>query len=247
MKYAVQLYTVRELIHSGEDLLRLLGEVRALGYEGVEFAGVWGLPAESLRARLDELGLTAVGAHLSLEDFAPERLSDTLRYYRTLGCRAIGVGGADTSTEEALSRVLTVLDGAQKVCEPLGMTVYFHNHTEEFRPTADSADERRIVDRLKEVCRLQIDTYWSFVAGVENASFLRENRAHICSVHLKDGVDRVPCALGEGQCDVAAVLRAAESVGIEWGIVENDEPRPDGLADIARSMSFLRQYDEKTD
>lgn len=44
MKLAVQLYSVRDGIDSGDDLLRALENVKQAGYEGVEFAGTQGLP-----------------------------------------------------------------------------------------------------------------------------------------------------------------------------------------------------------
>ena len=242
MKYAVQMYSVRDGIKNGEDLLAALGKVKEAGYEGVEFAGVQNLPAETLKARLDELGLTAVGTHIGVDDFAPENLDRTLAYYKTLGCRCIGVGGADTSSEAALGKVLTVLGGACKKCEEEGIRVYFHNHTHEFEPTKDGREKGLIIDRLKEACYLQVDTYWSFYAGVDNGAFLRENRDRICLLHLKDGVDGKPRAIGEGQNDIAGIMRAAEDIGMEWVIVENDDPVPDGVSDVTRSIQYLKKY-----
>ena len=57
MKFAVQLYSVRDHIENGNDLLDILAKVKEIGYEGVEFAGYQNLPAEELKARCDELGL----------------------------------------------------------------------------------------------------------------------------------------------------------------------------------------------
>ena len=39
MKIAVQLYSVRDCIKNADDFMRVLEEVKAMGYEGVEFAG----------------------------------------------------------------------------------------------------------------------------------------------------------------------------------------------------------------
>ena len=56
MKFAVQLYSLRGHIKDGADLLHILEEVKKLGFEGVEFAGFFGLDAPTLKAKLDELG-----------------------------------------------------------------------------------------------------------------------------------------------------------------------------------------------
>lgn len=64
-KLAVQLYTVRE--EAGKDFIGTLEKVAALGYEGVEFAGFFDIPANVLKYQLDRLGLTPVGSHTPLE------------------------------------------------------------------------------------------------------------------------------------------------------------------------------------
>jgi len=74
MKKAIQLYSVRDHIKTGDDMLRVLGEVKQLGFEGVEFAGYFDLPAEVLKARLDELGLKAVGTHIGLDNYLPAKI-----------------------------------------------------------------------------------------------------------------------------------------------------------------------------
>ena len=74
MKFAVQLYSVRDHIENGEDLLNILDKVKEIGFDGVEFAGYQGVSAEKLRERCDELGLTIVGTHLGLGDFEKENL-----------------------------------------------------------------------------------------------------------------------------------------------------------------------------
>ena len=54
MKIAVQLYSLRDIIKgSGEELLAILPKIKALGYDGVEFAGYFGVDAATLRAALD--------------------------------------------------------------------------------------------------------------------------------------------------------------------------------------------------
>ena len=87
MKFAVQLYSVRDHINDGKDMLDVLGKVKEIGFDGVEFAGYFGLSAEELKARCDELGLTVVGSHLGLDDFLPENLEKTLNYGKTLGAK----------------------------------------------------------------------------------------------------------------------------------------------------------------
>jgi sugar phosphate isomerase/epimerase len=237
MKIAVQLYSIRDGINSGEDMLEALGKVKALGYDGVEFAGYFGLSAETLRARLDELGLKCVGSHLGLDDYKPENLEKTYEFAKTLGTPQIGVGGAAHDTVEECEATGSVLGAAEKVLAERGMNVYYHNHSGEFTPLEDG---RTATDIIKGYCHLQIDTYWSFHAGMDNYKLITENKDRIVSIHLKDGVDGTPCALGEGQNNIPEVIRAVKDCGIDWVVVENDDPVPDGISDIGRSIKYLK-------
>lgn len=230
-------------MENGENFLDILKKVKELGFDGVEFAGFHGYDAETLKKTLDELGLVTVGAHMNLDnDMAPGKIEGTLKFMQTLGAKTVGIGGADTSTETALNHVIEVMGNAEKEAEKVGMKVYFHNHTREFSEPLYNTVPGTIFDRIKEVCFMQIDTYWSFHAGKDNYKFITENRDRIVHLHIKDGLDGTPKALGEGNNDLDAVVRAARDNGIEWLILENDDPEPDGLSDIARSMVWLNAH-----
>ena len=97
---ALQLYTVRE--EAARDFLGTLRRVAELGYRAVEFAGYGGVPAPELRARLDEYGLRAPGAHVPFADFA-ERLEPTLADLRTLGCEFAVVPSLPRESRELTS------------------------------------------------------------------------------------------------------------------------------------------------
>ena len=55
---ALQLYSVRDDME--KDFYGTLEKVKALGYEGVEFAGLFGEKAEDIKAKLAELNLTPI-------------------------------------------------------------------------------------------------------------------------------------------------------------------------------------------
>ncbi len=240
MKFAVQMYSLREHIKSGEDMLDILGKVKAIGFDGVEFAGYFGLDAATLKARLDELGLVCVGTHTGIDNYDEEKIEETLEFHKTLGCNIIGMGGAPCGKENELQNTLRILESANKRAAKDGVKVYFHNHGREFAPCENSSVDKMIIDRIKEVAYLQVDTYWSFHAGMDNYKFLTENKNRIVSIHIKDGINGKPKALGEGNCDLAAVIKGAKDIGLSWMVLENDEPTPDGLSDIARSIRYLK-------
>ena len=237
MKFAVQLYSVRDHINNGNDMLEILGKVKEIGFDGVEFAGYFDLSAEALRARCDELGLVVVGTHLGLDDFIPENLEKTLEYNKALGAKYVGVGGAPHSTYEEAKNTGDVLSAAGVKAREMGMDTYYHNHTEEFE---DIKDGKNAMDIISENgCKLELDTYWSFCAGIDNTEYLKANKDKIVLIHIKDGINRKPMALGEGENDLQKVVDGVNAIGLEWVILENDEPVPTGLEDITRSYKWL--------
>lgn len=238
MKIAVQVYSVREHISDPETLLKALEEIKKIGYDGVEFAGYFGADAASIKAKLDEVGLVAVGSHIGLDDFKGDKLAETIEFQNALGVKTIGVGGAPHGTMEEAENTGKVLGDAQAYAmEKYGIKTYYHNHCEEFKPLENGLLP---IDVIGGLCPLEIDTYWSFHAGVDNYKFITENKDKIVHIHLKDGIDGKPMALGEGNNDIPAVIRAAKDIGMEWVIVENDDPVPTGFEDIARSLAYLK-------
>ena len=60
-----------------------------------------------------------------------------------------------------------------------------------------SLNRKPIIERVLEVCYVQVDTYWSHHAGVDTCKFLEDNIDKIVTIHLKDGLKGKPLALGE--------------------------------------------------
>ncbi len=238
MKFAVQLYSVRDHVENGENFLDILAKVKEIGFDGVEFAGYHGFSAEELKARCDELGLEVVGSHMGLDDFAPDKMDETLQFTKTLGSKYVGVGGAPHSTFEEADHTGSVLGAAHKKGQEMGIGVYYHNHTEEFE---DIKDGRNAMDIISDYCLLELDMYWSFCAGINNKEYLAEHKDKIALVHIKDGVAHKPTALGEGENDLMNIVEGVKAIGLDWVILENDDPVPTGLEDIARSYKWLKE------
>lgn len=238
MKFAVQLYSVRDHIKTGDDMLEILGKVKEIGFEGVEFAGYFGLDAKTLKNRCDDLGLTIVGSHLSPDDYKEDKLEATLKYHKDLGVKYLGVGGAPHSTYEEACETRDLLGNANIKAGEMGMNTYYHNHTEEFTVLKDG---KNAMDIIGEGCLLELDMYWSFCAGINNKEYLARHKDKIALVHIKDGKNRKPTALGEGENDLANIVEGVKAIGMEWVILENDDPVPTGLEDVTRSYKWLKE------
>ena len=237
MKFSVQLYSLRDMVTDGDSFLALFPQLKALGFSGVEFAGYHGLSAEVIRKALDDAGLVATGCHMGLNDLKPENLSATIAFCKTLGMDKIGIGGAPHRTKRDSAKSCAVLAKAYKAALPQGITIYYHNHSGEFKPFRFGA---LAIDMFKEACALQLDTYWSFCAGVDNYAFITENKDRICALHIKDDAGKEGRALGEGDCDLATVVRAAKEIGLDWLVLE-DESRGSGIGSVAKGAKWLQE------
>lgn len=238
MKLAVQLYSLRHDYSNGEEFLKILEKVKEIGFEGVEFAGYAGLEPEVIKAKLDELGLTAVGCHMGIENYTPENIDASIQLGKKLGMKYMGVGGAPHTTREELDFLVDTYTQANKKGETEGIRFYYHNHTEEFE---NKLDGMLVMDYIAKGAYLEIDTYWSYCGGADNYDYITSHSDRIPLLHVKDGLDRRPTALGEGDNDLLSVFRAAKDAGIEWLILENDDPVPTGLEDITRSMKYFKE------
>lgn len=237
IKIALQMYSVRDAVSGGEDLIAALKTVKELGYQGVEFAGFFGLEAETLRAALEEIGLTALSSHEGID--ALERNIDALiDYSARLGCPFLACSYAPAHTPEEVERARRVLREAREKAAAHGIEILYHNHTHEFDPVEGTLP----IDVIRKACRLEPDLYWVHQSGRDPARFVRENAADIGLVHLKDGnAQGVPCAIGEGVCNIGEILGAVQDMGAEWIVVENDDPVPDGISDARRSRLCLSE------
>src|SRR3954453_11898964 len=80
---ALQVYTVRTLAQ--DDFPGTLRQVADIGYRAVELAGLYSLSTAEARRLLDDLGVRAISAHLSM-DVLQTNPQQALADARELGC-----------------------------------------------------------------------------------------------------------------------------------------------------------------
>ncbi len=237
MKIGLQLYTIRDTYQNADEFKANIKKVKELGYDGVEFAGYAGMDANDLKAFLDEIGLEAISSHHGLNDLE-FKLDELVQYNKTLGCKYMICAFAPTGNKEEVDHVVKVMSAAKKTVADNGMELLYHNHSHEFKILDDGSLPLALIG---DSCNLELDTFWVFNAGVEPCSFIRDNKDVISLIHLKDGsFEGVPCAIGEGFNNIKGIREMSARIGMEWLIVENDKPTPDGLSDVGRSIRYLK-------
>lgn len=254
---AIQLYSVRD--DAAADLDGTLAQIKAMGYDGVEFAGLYGHSPEQVRDLCEKHGLVPVSAHVPIKDMIADTHA-TFAAYRTIGVRYAvipHVSGDYCKAEENFPKLVEYAAEFGKIAKEYGLQLGYHNHDFEF---TNMIDGKHMLDVLYEsvdadLLKTQLDTCWVNVGGENPSEYVRKYAGRCPTVHLKDfvgqksenmyaliGVKNDADAkaaenqafelrpVGYGVQDFPSILKASEEAGAQWVIVEQDRPSLDKTA-----------------
>jgi sugar phosphate isomerase/epimerase len=239
---ALQLYTLRAQARS--EFAGTVRRVAELGYDGVEFAGYGGLPADGLADLLKETGLRAAGTHVSLQALE-EDLAGQIDFCDAIGCPFLVLAALPAERRYAgeVENLAPFFNTVGLQCRDREITFAYHNHDFDFA----AVNGHTLLDFLlektnRELVQLELDIYWAASAGVDAQDFLREHRGRVPLIHLKDiAADGRQTDAGEGALDFPGILGAARDAGTRWWVVENDDPGPRPFESAKRSLENLRK------
>ncbi len=265
---AVQIYSVRN--DASADLYGTLKQIKAMGYDGVEFAGLYDKEPAEIKAFCDELGLVPISAHVPFVDML-KNPTGVLEKYAEIGCKYVVVPYLvpEHRPEHAnFPYVVEFIGILGKAAKELGMTMLYHNHDFEFV----TVDGKYALDRLydtvpADLLQTELDTCWVNVGGENPAEYIKKYTGRAPVVHLKDfageksddmyeliGIEKTAPKrpsnfefrpVGKGNQDFPAILAAAKAAGSEWVVVEQDEPSM-GLTPmecIKTSIDYLKSFE----
>ena len=85
---AIQVYSVRE--DAAKDLRATLEKIKEIGYDGVEFAGLYGNKPEDIAKMCKEIGLVPISAHVPYVEMVADP-EGVLSQYKTIGCKYVAI------------------------------------------------------------------------------------------------------------------------------------------------------------
>ncbi|MGH4050259.1 MAG: sugar phosphate isomerase/epimerase family protein [Clostridium sp.] len=247
---ALQLYSVRDELE--KDFSGTLKKIKALGYDGVEFAGLYGHKPTDIKKILQDIALSPVSAHVPFNDLIsdPHRI---ISEYAEIGCKYIAIPYLTPEYRPGSLKFNEVIEGAKvigKIAKEFGLQLLYHNHDFEF----EKIDGEYALDILyksvsSNLLQTELDTCWVNVAGENPASYIRKYANRSPVVHLKDFVmpgkkpekmyeligivdeskeDEVKAfefrPLGLGVQNFPEILKACTDAGALWVVVEQDAP-----------------------
>ena len=207
-----------------KDFAGTLHKVKALGYDGVEFAGLFGHTAQEIKALCAEVGVTPVSAHVPFADMMSD--PDLLKVYAEIGCKFVAIPYLTEEYRPGQPKFGEVIEGAKmlgKKAKELGMQLCYHNHDFEFV----KIDGEYALDVLyREVPADLLET-----KIVHLKDFAGQKSEHMYAlIGIDDDKKAEPVntfefrPVGYGKQDMPSILAAAKDAGAEWVVVEQDQP-----------------------
>jgi len=237
---SIQLYTLRET--AAKDFFGVLKEVAAMGYVGVEMAGLHNKKPAEVRKVLDDLGLVASSTHIGMP--TKENLQEVVDTAKALGYKLIitNRGPDKFAGPDGVKNVAESLQEAALLLKPHGLRFGYHNHWWEF----DRVEGRLKYDVLMELAPDifgELDTYWAANFGAVNVpEVIAKHKNRMPLLHIKDGPlvkDQPHTAVGSGKMDVAGCVHAADPKVLEWLVVELDSCATDMTTAARESCAWL--------
>ncbi len=264
---AVQLYSVRDEME--KDFYGTIKLMKEIGYDGVEFAGLFDQNPEEIKAFCDEIGIVPISAHVPYYDML-ENPEAVLSDYAKIGCKYVAVPYLTEECRPGTDGFAATVEGIRKIAEAakaLGIQLLYHNHDFEFVKIGEEYALDVLYSTIPEdLLKTEIDTCWVNVAGVNPAEYIEKYSGRSPVVHLKDfkkngenlgklydliGIDDGEEAekeedsfsfmpVGHGVQDMPEILAACEDAGAQWVVVEQDSPAKDDTP--VNSVTLSREY-----
>ena len=212
----LQLYSVRdELAADFEGTMRFVAEC---GYEGVEFAGLYGKSAKEIKALTDELHLIPISAHVGLAEFLAD-MEGSLKTYKEIGCKYLVIPYLpEEYRPEAgnFAETLKIMEYIGEKVTEAGFTLLYHNHDFEFTKIDGEYYLDTIYRKISPaLLKTELDTCWVNVGGEDPAAYVRKYSGRAPVVHLKDFFMRG--RQKEGLYELIGIDKKVEDKGENFG------------------------------
>jgi inosose dehydratase len=164
----------------------------------------------------------------------------------------LGLGGAAAAVSgpaarrAALDEALRFYEQAGRIGRAAGVSVNVHPHSHHGSILESAEEYRYLLSRLDPAdISFGPDTGHIVRGGQDLLACLREHRARITHLHLKDAAaDRTWALMGSGTCDFRAVLAFLAETGYDGWVVgeeESEQAGKDGLAAVTANRAYLRR------
>ena len=253
MEIGIQFYTLRDYCQNLNDFAESLKKVADIGYKNVQISCVCDYEPEWLKEQLDKNDLKCVITHTPVPKLTGDP-AKVCRDHDIFGCDYVGLGSYAFSLDkdgQKYEDYLATYTPSIKAIKENGKTFMHHHHAKEFLKLSNGKRiiEQMIEDFAPDELGFILDTFWVQAAGGDVAVWMEKLKGRIPVIHLKDYnfnenfktfEDNI-AALGDGILNFDRVFEKAESCGVKYMMVEQDECHGENPFDcIKRSYDYLK-------
>jgi sugar phosphate isomerase/epimerase len=249
----LELYSLREKFKT--DVPGALATIKSWGIHEIEGGGTYGLPMDEYKKLLAQNGLKmiSVGADYNTLAKNPQAAIDEAKAFgaKYIMCSWISHNG-DEFTIEDIKKAVDVFNTAGKQIHDAGLSFCYHTHGYEFR----TYEGGTLFDYLAKhtdpkYVNFEMDVFWVKHPGQDPVALMQKYPTRFILMHLKDrkpGTEgnqngRAPeetnVVLGQGDVNIAAVMKEAKRIGIKHYFIEDESPNPE--QQVPQSLAYLRQ------
>ncbi|MGI6354495.1 MAG: sugar phosphate isomerase/epimerase [Lentisphaerae bacterium] len=218
--------------------------VKAMGYEGVEFAGapVWG--ADFYAALLKETDLVCCGWHTPWESLQPEKIADTIRLNLAVGNKYVIVPGIAANTHaEWLEKAIAMNDIADQLAV-YGLRCGYHNHSKDFALLDGKTTWDTFMSNTSDRVVMQLDTGNALAGNANIMQTLNDYPGRCQTIHLKpySRAKGYEPLIGEDDCPWKDIFAFCQTKGnTEWYIIEYECPAYPALEAVEKCLVATRK------
>ena len=249
----LELYSLREKFKT--DVPGALATIKSWGIHEIEGGGTYGLPLDEYKKLLaqNDLKMISIGADYNILAKNPQEAINQAKAFgaKFIVCTWIPHNGDEFSIED-IKKAIDVFNTAGKQIHDAGLSFCYHPHGYEFRPFEGGTLFDYLVKHTDpKYVNFEMDVYWVKHPGQDPVALMQKYPTRFILMHLKDrrpGTEgnqngRAPeetnVVLGQGDVNIAAVMKEAKRIGIKHYFIEDESPNPE--QQVPQSLAFLRQ------
>ena len=249
----LQLYSLREQFK--KDVPGSFDEVHRLGFKYAELAGMYDLSPEKFTQELATRGIKPISTHFPYERYRDDA-EGAAREAQALGLKYAGcawIPHQGDFDEKTCREAIAVFNKAGETLAKHGLKFFYHVHGYEFQPHGQGTLLDLLISETNpKWVSYEMDIFWVVFPGQDPVKLFAKYGHRWELVHLKDMRKGTPTgaltgstdvtndvALGTGQMDMPAILRAAKKAGVKWYFIEDESPTVEQQLPV--SLRFLEQ------
>ena len=238
-----------------KDVAATLDTLKTMGIKDMEFSNLFKRTASDIRKMLDERGMICSSFGVSYPDITT-KIREVGENAKTLGAKYVRVAWVPHDgpfTLKVAQQTVKDFNAAGKILkDEFGITFCYHNHGYEFEPYENGTLFDYIMKNTDpKYVSFEIDILWTFFPGVDPVALINKYPKRFKLLHLKDLKKGVitgdftggtakenDVALGTGQLDIPAILKAAQKAGIQHYFIEDESPSY--AKQVPQTMTYLK-------